>query len=291
MFDGPADLSTYRRIEAAIHYLQRHAQRQPSLAQVAAAVGVSESSLQRSFSAFAGVSPKRFLQYLTKEHARQLLFDSRDVLSATLESGLSSAGRLHDLMIAAEALTPGEIGRRGAGVVLETAMAETPLGQALAAFSPRGLSFLGFIDDEQGGAPAARADLRARWPHAELRDTPAAAARLSQVFADWRAQRPLHLVLAGTNFQLKVWEALLAIPSGHLVTYGQLARAMGAPAATRAVASAIGRNPVSVLIPCHRVIRESGDLGGYHWGLPRKAAILALEAGQREARGLDVRAT
>ncbi len=281
IFSDPAtDAGTYALVARAIHFLQGNVRRQPTLGDLAQALGVSESTLQRAFSAFAGVSPKRFLQFHTKEHAKALLLDSADVLTTALAAGLSGPGRLHDLMISTEAMTPGEIGRGGAGVELHYAYGHTPLGQVLAACTPRGLAFLGFVEPD--GEAAALADLRGRWPAARLREDAAVAAVIAQVFEQWRSDKPLHLVLAGTNFQIKVWEALLAIPEGRLASYTQLAQAVGRPDAVRAVASAVGRNPLSVLIPCHRVIRESGALGGYHWGLPRKGALIALESARRE---------
>jgi AraC family transcriptional regulator of adaptative response/methylated-DNA-[protein]-cysteine methyltransferase len=274
------DGGNYALVSRAIHYLQGNVRRQPSLSDLAIHLDVSESTLQRAFSAFAGVSPKRFLQFHTKEHAKALLLDSADVLTAALEAGLSGPGRLHALMISTEAMTPGEIARGARDVVLRYAYAETPLGQVLAACTPRGLAFLGFVEPQQQAV--AMEDLQARWPAARLIEDASVADVITQVFMGWRSDRPLHLVLAGTNFQIKVWEALLAIPEGRLASYTQLARAVGRPDAVRAVASAVGRNPLSVLIPCHRVIRESGALGGYHWGLARKGALIALESAQRE---------
>jgi len=285
--DPPGCAGRYAAVAEAISYLQRHSRRQPGLAEVAAAVGLSQDALQRSFSRFAGVSPKRFLQFLSKEHALRLLGASHDVLDAALASGLSGPGRLHDLMVSCEALTPGEIRRGAAGVTLAYAYADTPLGRALAATSPRGLAFLGFVDPQAGGDAAAWADLRGRWPGANLVADAQAASALLQAFAGWDTgvrAAPLPLLLRGTNLQLKVWEALLAVPAGTVLTYGRLAAAVGRPGAVRAVASAVGRNPISVLIPCHRVLRAGGALGGYHWGLPRKAALLAWESAQSERR-------
>ncbi len=281
----------YSLVDRAIRYLQANGRHQPSLSELAAALGCDAALLQRQFSALAGVSPKRFVQYLTKEHARELLLQSSDVLGASLAAGLSSPGRLHDLMVSTEALTPGEVGRLGAGVRLEYAFARTPFGRALAAASPRGLAFLGFVDDDCGGDAAALADLRQRWPRSELVAGDAAADTIGRAFERLWTQAmvpsgrslPLPLLLSGTNLQLKVWEALLAVPEGRLVSYSTLARTVGRPDAVRAVASAVGRNPLSVLIPCHRVIRESGELGGYHWGLPRKIALIACESARREA--------
>jgi len=278
----PSAAATYDLVARAIQYLQDHAWRQPSLGDLAQALSTSESTLQRAFSAFAGISPKRFLQYQTKEHARALLLDSADVLNTALATGLSGPGRLHELMVTTEAMTPGEVGRAGGGVELHYGYAETSLGRVLAARTARGLAFLGFVDDSDA---AALDDLRSRWPAATLASEARMQAWLDAALAGWRTDRPLHLVLAGTNFQLKVWEALLAIPEGRLASYTQLARAVGRPNAVRAVASAVGRNPLSVLIPCHRVIRESGALGGYHWGLPRKGALIALESAQSARTG------
>ena len=273
-------------VARAIAYLQRHRLQQPSLERLSAALDCAPATVQRQFAAFAGVTPKRFVQYLTKEHARRLLADSADVLGAALAAGLSSPGRLHDLMVSTEALTPGEVGRLGAGVRLQYTFAESPFGCVLAAASPRGLAFLGFVDEAAGGRPAATADLAARWPRATLVADDSVAPVVARVFARFSRSAPvappLHLLLAGTNFQIKVWEALLAIPEGRLVSYGALARALGRPEAVRAVAGAVGRNPLSVLIPCHRVIRESGDPGGYHWGLPRKLALIACESLRRD---------
>jgi AraC family transcriptional regulator of adaptative response/methylated-DNA-[protein]-cysteine methyltransferase len=285
----PGRDASYALVARAIRHLQQHRTAQPSLADLAAALGCEPMTLQRQFCALAGVTPKRFVQYLTKEHARHLLAEASDVLSATLASGLSSPGRLHDLMVTTEALTPGEVGRQGAGVQLRYAFSASPFGRVLAATTPRGLAFLGFVDAEAGGDAAALADLTQRWPRASCVADTAVNAVIERVFAGLAARargatpRPLHLLLAGTNFQIKVWEALLAIPEGRLVSYSALARAVGRPDAVRAVAGAVGRNPLSVLIPCHRVIRESGELGGYHWGLPRKIALIACESARRDA--------
>lgn len=277
----------YALVARAIRHLQANSRAQPSLEQLAAAIDCEPAHLHRQFSTLAGVSPKRFVQYLTKEHARALLAQSMDVLGAAYAAGLSSPGRLHDLMVTIEAATPGEIGRLGAGLELRHAFAASPFGLALAAASPRGLAFLGFVDEDSGGEAAAMADLRSRWPRATLREDSAVADLVAQALGGLAQRgerpRPLHLLLSGTNFQIKVWEALLRVPEGRLVSYTTLARAVGRPDAVRAVAGAVGRNPLSVLIPCHRVIRESGDLGGYHWGLPRKIALIACESARSDA--------
>lgn len=286
---GDEAVAGYTLVARAIAYLQQHRQAQPSLAELAAALDCAPVRLQRRFAALAGVSPKRFLQILTKEHARALLAGSADVLDVAHATGLSGPGRLHDLMITAEAATPGEIGCRGAGLALRYAFLPTPFGRALAAATARGLAYLGFADAERGGDAAALADLRSRWPRATLQADEAVAApvapalaRVGGVVSGAAPARPLHLLLAGSNFQIKVWEALLRLPAGRLASYTALARAAGRPDAVRAVAGAVGRNPLAVLIPCHRVIRESGELGGYHWGLPRKVALLACEVAPRD---------
>jgi len=240
-------------------------------------LGVAPLRLQRSFAARAGVSPKRFLQFLAKEHALDLLRAGEgSVLDCALASGLSGPSRLHDLVVQCEALTPGEARRLGEGVELATTVVATPFGEAFAARSGRGIVALSFLDAT--GLEGAREVLRRRWPRARLREDPSAGRGIAGALGGLRARAPLHVELRGTNFQVKVWEALLRIPPGNLVSYSGLARALGRPEAARAVAGAVADNPVAVLIPCHRVIRESGALGGYRWGLARKRAIIAAES-------------
>ncbi|MDP3702517.1 MAG: methylated-DNA--[protein]-cysteine S-methyltransferase [Hylemonella sp.] len=268
----------YEVVARAIRYLRAQARQQPSLAELAQAVHLSETHLQRVFAAWAGISPKRFLQYLTKEYAREALRGAQDVLSVTQASGLSSASRLHDLMVSCEAMTPGEIKSGGAGVTLGWGQADTPFGTALAGWTPRGLCYLAFLD---GDAARRRQELCAAWPAAQLDSDDRQAQRLlDQVFPDTPQPGRLHLLLRGTNFQLKVWEALLRLPPGQRASYTQVAAMAGAPKAQRAVGSALAANSIAYLIPCHRVIRESGDSGQYRWGSERKAAMLAWEAGQ-----------
>lgn len=270
----------YELVARAIRYLRANAAQQPTLAELAQAVHLSEYHLQRVFAQWAGISPKRFLQYLTKEYARQALREAQDVLSVSQASGLSGAGRLHDLMVSCEAMTPGEIRSGGAGLTLGWGQAETPFGLALAGWSARGLCYLAFLD---GDAAARQAELRAAWPAAQLQQDDAQAQRLmDRVFPGTPQPGRLHLLLRGTNFQLKVWEALLRLPPGQRVSYTQLAALAGAPKAQRAVGSALAANQIGWLIPCHRVIRESGDSGHYRWGDERKAAMLAWEAGHAE---------
>lgn len=275
-FDQPQ--RQYEVVARAIRYLREQALQQPTLAEVAQAVHLSEYHLQRVFAAWAGVSPKRFLQHLTKAYALQALREAQDVLSVAHASGLSSASRLHDLMVSCEAMTPGEIKSGGAGVALGWGQADTPFGTALAGWTPRGLCYLAFLD---GDTAARHQELRAAWPAAQLECDDREAQRLmDQVFPTVPQPGRLHLLLRGTNFQLKVWEALLRLPPGRRVSYTQLAGLAGAPRAQRAVGSALAANQIAWLIPCHRVIRESGDSGQYRWGGERKAAMLAWEAGR-----------
>ena len=268
----------YAAVALAIAYIRRHAQRQPGLSEIAAAAGISEFHLQRLFSAWAGLSPKRFLQYLTKEHALAALRDSAAVLDAALDAGLSGPGRLHDLMVSCEALTPGEIRAGGAGVELRHGFAATPLGTALLGWTARGICHLAFCDDD---GQASLAVLYADWPAANFqRDDLGAAALAGRVFPSAPQPGRLHLLLKGTNFQLKVWEALLKVAPATLVSYRQLATALDMPQASRAVGSAVAANRIGYLIPCHRVIRESGDSANYRWGIDRKLALRAWEAGR-----------
>jgi len=269
----------YALMAAALKYIDARREDQPGLEAVAAHLGLSPAHLQRLFSAWVGVSPKRYLQYLTLGHARRLLAERRSVLDASLEAGLSSPGRLHDLFVRWEAMTPGAYARRGEGLEIAWGWFDSPFGPALAMGTARGLCGLAFA--AACGREAAIADLRARWPAATYAQAPERLA--AWVHAAFGGGGQARLAPMGAPFQIKVWEALLAAPSGHVVTYGQIARAIGAPGAARAVGTAVGRNPVSWLIPCHRALRESGELGGYHWGLGVKRAMLAWESARLEA--------
>jgi AraC family transcriptional regulator of adaptative response/methylated-DNA-[protein]-cysteine methyltransferase len=275
----------YRRIEEAIRYLDDRLTTQPSLEAVAAHVGLSKFHFHRLFRRWAGVSPKQFLEYLTVDYAKELLRGNESVLGAAYEAGLSSPARLHDQFVAIEAVTPGEWRARGAGVEIRYGFHATPFGAALLASTARGLCALAFVGE--GGRDAALAALASRWPKARLVEDPTATEQpLAAIFGEAGARRhPLQLFLQGTNFQIKVWEALLAVPEGAAVTYGDLAAAVGRPAAVRAVAGAVGSNPVAFLIPCHRVLRRVGGFGGYRWGSERKRAILAWEAAHLSAAG------
>jgi AraC family transcriptional regulator of adaptative response/methylated-DNA-[protein]-cysteine methyltransferase len=270
----------YRLIAEAIIYIRAHALQQPSLAEVAQQVGMSEYHFQRLFSEWAGVSPKRFLQYLTKEYAKQALQESADLLEASYAAGLSAPSRLHDLIVSCEAVTPGEYKSRGAGVTMGYGYAETPFGQAAIGWTSRGICYFEFCDEVREPLPPA---LHAAWGNANLqRDDRQAQDWSERIFPATPEHGRLHLVLRGTNFQLKVWEALLRIEPGRVVSYSQLAALAGAPNAQRAVGSALAANLVAYLIPCHRVIRESGDINHYRWGSSRKAAMLAWEAARED---------
>lgn len=277
----------YATVARAIRFVKQQRASQPSLQEIAEHVGSSPFHLQRTFGVWAGISPKRFLQYLTSEHARSLLRAQHDVLGAAHAAGLSGPGRLHDLMVACDAVTPGEVRSRGAGLCLTYGFAATPFGRVIAGNTPRGLCHLQFTAADQDADADADAivQLHAEWQHATLiRDDAALAAIVGRVFAAVGGQQPLHLLLRGTNFQVKVWQALLAIAPGDVVSYATLATLIDHPRAQRAVGSALARNRLAVLIPCHRVIRENGDIGSYRWGSERKHALLAIEAARAANR-------
>jgi AraC family transcriptional regulator, regulatory protein of adaptative response / methylated-DNA-[protein]-cysteine methyltransferase len=271
--------SDYDRVAEAIRFIMECAPRRPSLDEVASRSGLSPGHLQRVFTAWAGVSPKRFLQFLTAREAKRLLRDSVPVLDAAFALGLSGPGRLHDLIVASEAVTPGEYARFGEGVEIRYGVHETPFGRCLVGVTDRGVCALRFLDGRD--LEAALAELRDEWRLARLeRDDEGTAGTAGAIFGPARGES-LSILLKGTNFQLKVWEGLLRIPEGAVVSYGDLARRLGMSSSSRAVAGAIGSNPVAYLVPCHRVLRASGALGGYRWGLERKAAILFRELDMR----------
>ncbi|POP53609.1 bifunctional transcriptional activator/DNA repair enzyme AdaA [Zhongshania marina] len=270
--------ANYQRVARAIHYLSARQATQPSLAELAAHVGISEFHLQRIFTEWAGVSPKQFLQFLTKQNAKRLLRSS-SVLDSALACGLSGSGRLHDLMIKAERVTPGEYRSMGAGLQIHYGSCPSLYGHCFIAANHRGICKLAFYDEAQGEAELI-AELEQEWAAAELiRDDRRAAAFHETAFNARSGTKPekLRVLLKGTEFQMKVWEALLAIPAGELCSYQQLAESMGMPTSTRAVASAIARNNIAYLIPCHRVIRGTGEFSQYRWGSERKQAMLLRE--------------
>ena len=267
------ETANYRRIEKVISHIDRNHERQPDLDELARVAGLSVFHFSREFRRWAGLSPARYLRTLSLSVAKQELNDRGSVLAAAWAAGLSGGGRLHDLFVQFEAVTPGEYKAGGAGLSLAHGFAGSPFGRIHAATSDRGLAYLAFVD---GSDERAIAELRRRWPRAALsRDDAAAASIARQIFAE----REGRIVLApvGTNFQVKVWQALLELGSRGATSYGELAEAIGHPGASRAVGQAVGANPVAWLIPCHRVLRRDGALGGYHWGVERKRAMLAWE--------------
>jgi AraC family transcriptional regulator of adaptative response/methylated-DNA-[protein]-cysteine methyltransferase len=285
-------LSTdYQLVEQALRFLEANYQRQPDLQEVAASVGYSEFHFQRVFTRWVGISPKRFLQFLTKEHAKTLLEGAASVLDAAYQTGLSGTGRLHDLFITCEAVTPGQYKNRGEGLQILYGFHPTPFGECLLAITGRGICGLSFVGES--GRQELLADLRSRWSKAELcADLTATRPYLEHIFpsgepaaAEHSPDLSLHLFLSGTNFQIKVWEALLRIPAGQVVSYENVAAFIGMPQAARAVSRAVAVNPIAYIIPCHRVIRKMGVLGGYRWGAARKKALLGWEmAGNLKVR-------
>ena len=267
----------YLRIEQAILYLENHFKNQPNLDEVAANVGLSEFHFQRLFTRWAGVSPKRFLQFVTKESAKELLDKSENLLDTTHQVGLSSLGRLHDLFVNTEAMSPGEYKSKGEGVTIRYGIHLTPFGKCLIGLTERGICRLGFVQGSEGEAID---NLVNDWTEAKMIEDYRATASLVGPIFDLRFNtriKPLTLHLRGTNFQLKVWEALLQIPAGSVSTYEGIASRIGNPNALRAVGTAVGHNPIAVLIPCHRVIRKAGEFGKYRYGALRKKALLARE--------------
>ncbi|WP_367023407.1 bifunctional helix-turn-helix domain-containing protein/methylated-DNA--[protein]-cysteine S-methyltransferase [Aliikangiella maris] len=267
----------YYRIEKAIHYIRQHFRQQPSLDEVAAVVNVSAFHFQRMFTEWAGVSPKKFMQYISVEYAKDLLkADNSKLLDVAYQTGLSGTGRLHDLFVNIEGMTPGEYKNGGADLAINYSFADSPFGQLIVASTVKGICHMFFEEDQDRAVH----DLRSRFPKAcfsQVTDKRQQKA-LSIFQEDWRQLKNIKLHLAGTPFQLKVWQSLLKIPMGALVTYGGVAKNISNPTAFRAVGTAIGCNPVAFLIPCHRVVQASGKMGGYMWGENKKSAIIGWEA-------------
>jgi AraC family transcriptional regulator of adaptative response/methylated-DNA-[protein]-cysteine methyltransferase len=264
----------YGVIARAIDHIQETQNQHPKLEEVAQAVGLSPAHFQRVFSQWAGISPKRYQQYLSLDLAKTMLRDHFTVLDTTNETGLSSTGRLHDMFLTWEAMSPGEYAAKGDGLTINHGWFDSPYGTMLIMATKRGICGLAFADD--CGPDAAMSDMLARWPNAKFVNNPEAIAPMTQAILGNGDNTNIHMI--GAPFQIKVWEALLKIPSGTVTTYSEIANHIGHPKAVRAVGTAVGRNPVSWLIPCHRALRRSGGLGGYHWGLPVKRALLMREA-------------
>ena len=273
--------SDYQRIADAIGYINANIQQQPSLDEIAAAINLSPFHFQRLFSRWAGVTPKKYLQILTVDRAKALLAESKPLLEVSDSVGLSSSSRLHDHFVQLEAVTPGEYKSGGQGICIQYATAPSPFGEIFIAATPRGICKLSFIGQDDINADIA--DLKRRWPNAELRQNPLDTVEIiDSIFSTTDAiTRPLSLHVSGTNFQINVWRALMQIPAGTLNSYSQIAEAVGRPKAARAVGSAIGSNPIAFFIPCHRVLQQSGNIGGYHWGVTRKHAMHAWETARR----------
>jgi AraC family transcriptional regulator of adaptative response/methylated-DNA-[protein]-cysteine methyltransferase len=270
--------NAHARIARAIRFLSEHYADQPHLDEAAAIAGLSPFHFQREFTRLAGVSPKNFVAHLTLEQAKRALEQGASVLDAAFDSGLSGPSRLHDLTLKIEQMTPGEYAKRGAGLAIAYGFHDSLFGRALIAATPRGLCGLGFGEDED----AMLGDMQQRWPAADFRrDESATQVYAERIFAEGRGEIPIQLF--GTPWQIKVWQALLAIPSGQVSSYRTIARQVCTERASRAVGAAIGRNPISLLIPCHRVLASNGALTGYHWGLSRKRAMLAHEAARLAA--------
>ncbi len=278
-------MNDYERVANVIRFLDRHHTEQPDLAALANAAGLSVFHFHRLFSSWAGVTPKDFLQCLTLEHVKQLLHDGESVFDAAINAGLSGPGRLHDLCVTLEAASPGEMKKGGAGMQIEYGFADTPFGEALIAETKRGICHFSFVD--VGGRDRVRNLLTSDWPNAKLNRNDSRIADVSAtIFASTASStlnRPLRAFVRGTPFQIRVWRALLRVPVGGLTTYGRLAEAIGQSKAARAVGSAVGANPISFIIPCHRVIRETGALGNYGGGRIRKQVMVAWELSPRRS--------
>ena len=274
------DTYHYQVMRRAIEAIDAAGETQVTLAELAADMNMSPAHFQRLFSSWVGVSPKRYQQYLTLAHAKTLLQERFTTLETAHAVGLSGSGRLHDLFVRWEAMSPGDYARDGEGLSIYWGWFESHFGPALVMGTDRGICGLAFA--AESGPDPAMVDLRSRWPQADFIENPTFLRTWAEAALGMSGQTQLHMI--GAPFQLKVWEALLTIPSGHVTTYSEIAEAIGKPKAVRAVGTAVGRNPVSWLIPCHRALRKSGALGGYHWGLPVKRAMLAWESARADVR-------
>jgi AraC family transcriptional regulator of adaptative response/methylated-DNA-[protein]-cysteine methyltransferase len=272
----------WRRIGRAIHFLTERYTEQPRLEDAADAVGLSPFHFQRLFTRYVGVSPKSFIGHLTLEHAKRELANGASVMDAAIDSGLSGSSRLHDLSLKIEAMTPGEYAKGGRGLSIEYGFADCPFGRVLVMMTAKGVCGLAFGDEGEDGRMLA--DMTSRWPRANFVENTKHAEEIAQTIFEHDGKTEIGLHLLGTPFQIKVWEALLKIPEGRMTTYGAIATRLGDAKASRAVGTAVGRNPVSWLIPCHRVLGSDGGLHGYHWGLLRKRSMLAMEAARSAER-------
>lgn len=282
MYDLLQQADDYKKIETAIYFIENNFKSQPDLDEIAASVHLSKYHFTRLFKRWAGIGPVQFLQFVTLDHTKKKLATSKSLLDTSLESGLSGPGRLHDLFVTFDAMTPGDFKKQGAGLHIDYGFCVSPFGECLMAITKRGVCHLGFV--QKSGKSAARQQLFETWPGAVFRETPQSIEPfINQIFNLHKTEksRPFNLLIKGTNFQINVWKALLRIPSGNVVSYQDIAEYIGRPKAFRAVASAIAINPVAYLIPCHRVISKSGKIHQYRWGSTRKKAIVGWEAAKR----------
>ena len=274
----------YDLVRRAISFLSETWDQQPDLDRLAQHLGLSPAHCQKLFKRWCGLSPKEFVQAITVDRARTLLAEAASVLDCAHEVGLSGSSRLHDLFIDHEAMTPGDYKRRGEGLEMAYGFHLSPFGETLLVVTDRGIAGLAFVNEEEGQTRReALAEFTRRWPLAHFIQAPQTTLpHLRRIFdpGEWHPDRPVRLVLIGTDFEIRVWETLLRIPMGHAVSYSDIARFLGRPTAARAVGAAVGRNPISFVVPCHRVLRGDGRLGGYHWGVTRKKALIGWEAGQ-----------
>jgi AraC family transcriptional regulator, regulatory protein of adaptative response / methylated-DNA-[protein]-cysteine methyltransferase len=291
-------ISDYDRIRRALEFMTVRWKSQPDLETIAQHIGLSESHFHQLFRRFSGITPKAFLQAITLDHAKTLLKNSASILDTSYEVGLSGPSRLHDLFVTHEAMSPGEWKSGGEDLILRYGYHQSPFGEALAVMTDRGLAGLGWVDDKAaagsaadtgkpaGGREGAFNDMKRRWPKATfVEDTALATKTIDRIFqrGSWSTDKPVKIVLLGSDFEVRVWSALLKIPMGAATTYGDVANHIGNPKAARAVGAAVGRNPISFVVPCHRVLGKTGALTGYHWGITRKQAILGWEAGKTDA--------
>jgi AraC family transcriptional regulator of adaptative response/methylated-DNA-[protein]-cysteine methyltransferase len=277
-------LQDYDAVRRAIAFISESWRTQPDIEAMADAAHLTPDELHHLFRRWAGLTPKAFMQALTLDHAKRLLRDSASVLDAAYDSGLSGPGRLHDLFVTHEAMSPGEWKKGGAGTTLRYGIHPSPFGVAVVIASERGLAGLAFADE--GGEQAALDDMIRRWPQADyVPDQEATAGLAKRIFdsSQWRADRPLRVVLIGTDFEVRVWETLLKVPMGRATTYSDVANDIESPKASRAVGAAVGKNPISFVVPCHRVLGKSGALTGYHWGITRKQAMIGWESARSDA--------
>lgn len=279
--DATCPTADYERVRRVIAFMSERWREQPTLDAIAAHVGLSTTHVHHLFRRWCGLTPKAFLQAITLDNAKTLLADAASVLDTTYEVGLSGPGRLHDLFVTHEAMTPGNFKNGGTGLTLRFGFHPSPFGETILVTTERGLAGLGFVDG--GDRATALADMRGRWPRADYVEDVAATGRFARRIFDpltWEADQPLRVVFIGTDFEVRVWQTLLRIPLGRATTYSDIACRIGKPSAARAVGAAVGKNPISFVVPCHRVLGRSGALTGYHWGLTRKQAILGWEAGR-----------